>query len=208
MNIIDKIKCNTKIASDNNWYLIELFKNKDKIQFLPDVVTKELYNECRCAYYNNDFTRYEPGFIAAIGFLSSYSGRFYDGGFNGQGFLDGRTKRNYYNESKRNLLKQITQLSNIKFQYGDYENLYTNQKDCLFYCDIPYQNVKQYSTSIDFNYDRFWNWAERMSENNFVIVSEYNAPENWECIWKKDLLKTMNHGNNVKSTEKLFRIKK
>lgn len=46
-----------------------------------------------------------------------------------------------------------------------------------------------------------------MSEKNIVLVSEYQAPLEWETIWSKDLLKTMNHGNNVESVEKLFEIK-
>ena len=46
-----------------------------------------------------------------------------------------------------------------------------------------------------------------MSEKNIVLVSEYQAPDNWECIWKKDLPKTMNHGNNVHAVERLFEIK-
>lgn len=40
-NVIDKIQCETKIASDNNKYLIEMFKNINQIQNLPEFVTKK-----------------------------------------------------------------------------------------------------------------------------------------------------------------------
>lgn len=207
-NIIDKVDCENKIASDNNEFLIELFKHKDELNTLPEIVTKEHYSECRQAYYDNDFSKYSQWYIGAIGFLASYSGRFYDGGFNGQGFLDGKSKRNYYDEAKRNLLAQIDLLNGIKFQYGDYSQLYSNNlQNCLLYCDIPYKDTKQYNTSLNFDYDKFWDWAEMMSEKNIVLVSEYQAPDNWKCIWKKDLAKTMNHGNNVSAVEKLFEIK-
>lgn len=205
-SVIDKVVCDKKIASDNQKYLIALFQNLDKIHTLPELVTKEHYSEVRDCY-NKGKTYFPDWYIGAIGFLASYSGRFFDGGFNGQGFLDGRSKRNYYDEAKRNLLKQLPRLKDIQFQYGDYEELYSDMKDCLLYCDIPYQNVKQYNTSHNFDYNRFWNWAEKMSEKNIVLVSEYQAPENWDCIWQKNLLKTMNHGNNVRSVEKLFEIK-
>lgn len=209
LNVIDKVKCNYKIASDNNDFLIELFKHRDKLNSLPEIVTKEHYSECRQAYYDKDFSKYPQWYIGAIGFLASYSGRFYDGGFNGQGFLDGRSKRHYYDEAKRNLLAQVKSLSDIEFQCGDYEELYSEKFcDCLFYCDIPYKGTKQYNTSLNFDYNRFWGWAEKMSERNIVLVSEYCAPSNWECIWQKDLLKTMNHGNNVNSVERLFKVKK
>lgn len=39
-NIIDKIQCDTKIASDNHKYLIEMFKNLNQIQILPEFITK------------------------------------------------------------------------------------------------------------------------------------------------------------------------
>lgn len=207
-NIIDKIQCKNKIASDNNEFLIELFKHKEELNVLPEIVIKEHYSECRQAYYNNDFSKYPQWYIGAIGFLASYSGRFYDGGFNGQGFLDGRSKRNYYDEAKRNLFAQIDSLNGIKFQHGDYSQLYSKDLyNCLLYCDIPYKNTKQYNTSLNFDYDKFWNWAEMMSEKNIVLVSEYQAPDNWKCIWKKNLEKTMNHGNNVSAIEKLFKIR-
>ena len=96
---------------------------------------------------------------------------------------------------------------NIKFYSDDYQNIPLTDKDAVIYCDIPYKDTKQYNTSLNFDYDRFWNWAERMSEKNIVLVSEYQAPDNWKCIWKKDLPKTMNHGNNVHAVERLFEIK-
>ena len=123
-NIIDKVNCDVRIASDNNEFLIELFKHRNELDKLPQIVTKEHYSECRKAYYNMDFSKYPQWYIGAIGFLASYSGRFYDGGFNGQGYLDGKSKRNYYDEAKRNLVSQIDSLNNIQFQCGDYEELY------------------------------------------------------------------------------------
>lgn len=207
-NIIDKIKCENKIASDNNEYLIELFKHRNEIDKLPQIVTKELYSKCREAYYNKDFSKYPQWYIGAIGFFASFSGRFYDGGFNGQGFLDGKSKRNYYDEAKRNFISQINALNDITFKIGDYKNLYNEDIcDYLFYCDIPYQNTKQYNTSLNFDYERFWDWATKMSEKNIVIVSEYQAPSNWECIWSGNLLKTMKPDGKINSVEKLFEIR-
>ena len=39
-NIIDKIQCETKVASDNHKYLIEMFKNLNSIKDLPECITK------------------------------------------------------------------------------------------------------------------------------------------------------------------------
>lgn len=210
MNIIDKIKCKRKIASDNNKYLIELFKNAEKVKDLPENIGKERYDECRNSYHNND-GKFPDWYLGAVGFLSSYSSRFYDGGYSNSKFDRGETNRNHFAEHRRNFEEQIPRLHGIEFIYGDYKELYpleANIENCLLYCDIPYKDTKQYDTSKNFNYDAFWHWAEEMSANNILLVSEYTAPEEWECIWSKPLPKTMNAGKNVNAVEKLFELKR
>ena len=208
MNMIDKVNCEHKIASDNNEYLIEIFKNMDKLEsMLPEMVSKEHYDECRQAYYNKDFSNFPKWYIGAIGFLASYNGRSYSGGYSGIVHTKVGTERNYYDEAKRNLLDQLPRLQNIQFQYGDYEDLYSDKIECLFYCDIPYKGVKQYESSKNFNYDRFWSWAEKMSEKNIVLVSEHEAPSKWECIWQQEVKRTIDNNKRVKAVEKLFEIR-
>lgn len=167
-NVIDKVQCDIKIASDNQKYLIALLKNVQKVTELPDLLTREHYSEVR-ECFNKELNTYPDWYIGAIGFLGSYNGRFYDGGFAKTNYSKSKTTdhiivRNYYKEAKENIIEQIPRLHGIQFQCGDYEELYSDRTDCLFYCDIPYKGVKQYGTSKNFDYDRFWNWAKRMSE--------------------------------------------
>lgn len=75
-NSIDKVKCNAKIASDNNRYLIALMQNLDKINDLPDFITKEHYSDVRSCF-NTGNDRYPDWYIGAVGFLASYNGRFF-----------------------------------------------------------------------------------------------------------------------------------
>ena len=205
-NIIDKIQCEKKIASDKHKYLIEMFKNLKLIETLPNCITKEYYSEVR-KDFNTNSKKFPDWYVGAIGFLASYNGRFFDGGFSGIVHTKSGTIRNYYDEAKRNLLLQIPKLKDIYFQYGDYEELYSNVHDCLLYCDIPYKNTKQYGTSKDFDYNRFWSWAEEMSKNNIVLVSEHVSPENWECIWEQEVKRTIDNTKRVKAVEKLFKLK-
>lgn len=162
-NIIDKIKCEKKIASDNHKYLIEIFKNLNLIQTLPNFISKEEYSNVR-ECFNNHQNLYEDWYIGAVGFLASYNGRFFDGGYAGIVHTKSGTTRNYYDEAKRNLLEQIENLQDIEFQYGDYKDLYDTQINCLIYCDPPYQGVKQYGTSKNFDYDKFWKWCKEKSK--------------------------------------------
>lgn len=208
MNMIDKVECQNKIASDNNKYLMEIFNHLKEIEtMLPEMVSKTHYDECRKMYYSNDFSKYPQWYIGAIGFLASYNGRCYEAGYSGIVHTKAGTERNYYDEAKRNLLEQIPKLKDIQFQCGDYEELYSDKIDCLFYCDIPYKGTKQYGSSKNFDYDRFWNWAEKMSEKNVVLVSEHEAPSGWDCIWQQEVKRTIDNTKRVKAIEKLFEIR-
>jgi hypothetical protein len=33
------------------------------------------------------------------------------------------------------------------------------------------------------DYEHFWNWARKLSKNNYVFVSEQSAPDDFESIW-------------------------
>lgn len=204
-NIIDKIVCKNKIASDNQKFLISLYQNLDKLIQLPEFVTKEHYSDVRDCF-NNRTDRYPDWYVGAIGFLASYNGRFFDGGYAGLVHTKRGSIRNYYDEAKRNLLDQVNHLKGIGFQYGDYEELYSDIKNTLIYCDPPYQNTKKYGVSKNFDHERFWKWAERMSNNNIVLVSEHIAPDNWKCIWQQEVKRTIDNTKRVKAVERLFRF--
>lgn len=202
-NIIDKIECNHKIASDKHKYLIALFDNLDKIDSLPEFVTKEHYSEVRNSFNKKD-GKYEDWYIGAIGFLASYNGRFFDGGYSGLVKTKSGTVRNYYDEAKRNLLSQIDNIKDIDFIQCDYK-VWTGFENGLFYCDPPYKDTKKYGISKKFKYEEFWDWCREMSKNNIMLISEQAAPEDFECIWGQEINRTIDNNKRVKTTEKLFK---
>lgn len=202
-NIIDKIKAERKIACDKQKYLIALYNNLDKVSLLPDFVTREHYSEVRDCY-NKGLATYPDWYIGAIGFLSSYNGRFFDGGYSGIVHTKANTERNYYDEAKRNFEVQLPFLKDIEFYEGDYVELCSNAKDTLIYCDPPYKGVKQYGSSINFNHEKFWEWCRTMSKNNIVLISEHSAPSDFKYIWSMPIQRTIDNNKRVKSIEKLF----
>ena len=109
------------------------------------------------------------------------------------------------NEAFRNIIKQAPNLKDIKFNCCDFRDISTNIKDFVIYCDIPYKGTVKYSTG-DFPYEEFYDWCRAMSKNNIVLISEYNMPNDFECIWSKDLLCSLNNvgGSSTNRTEKLF----
>jgi DNA adenine methylase len=212
-NILDKIHCKEKYASDINRFLIALLQHTKTmgIKDYPVSVDKIHYAEIRDCF-NSVGGDWEAWYIGAIGFLASYNGRFFDGGYAGTVHTKDGTIRDYYAEAKRNLHSQFenfVDIHNTSFHCHDY----AERKDCkdlagmVIYCDIPYQGTKQYSSSKNFDYNRFWDWAREQSRDNIVLVSELNAPDEWECIWSQELLRTVDNAKRVSSVEKLFRYK-
>ena len=205
-NIIDAIKCDKKIAYDNHEYLIELYKAfQSKEDCLPKDVSKEHYSEVRNCFNKNE-THYPKWYIGAVGFLSSYNGRWFDGGYSGKRIVSTGKERDYFDEAKRNLQAQREYLLDIDFYYSDY-SLINVPKGSLVYCDIPYNQTKKYSTSKNFNYDEFWNWAREISKTNILIISEQNAPDDFKVIWEQEVKRTINNTKRTTVTEKLFMIK-
>lgn len=203
-NVIDKIKCENRFASDLNPYLIALLKRVQNKERLYDEVPKELYDKVRTSYNNKDgaYADWEYG---NIGFLASYNGRFFDGGYAKSGYeklKNGSQRyRDYYREAKDNILSQ--NIEGIMFSTADYRSLKTSGS--LIYCDPPYANTKQYANSLKFDYDEFWDYMRKWSADNIVLISELNAPDDFECIWEKSVSRTMKSTDNtMRAVEKLF----
>lgn len=113
--------------------------------------------------------------------------------------------RDYYQEAKNNLLKQAPNLSGIRFVCADYSRSIAG---AMIYCDPPYQGTKQFANSKDFDYERFWNQVRVWSEKNIVLVSEQNAPDDFECIWEQEVSRSIKAADKSRATEKLFKLRK
>lgn len=201
-NVIDRIVAKRKFGSDNQKYLIALLQNLNRINELPEFVSKKHYTEVRDCYNHKD-SSFEDWYIGAIGFLASYNGRFFDGGYAGVVHTKAGTTRDYYAEAKRNLEAQAPNLKNVVFGCNDYRET-KSIEGFVIYCDPPYKNTKQYGSSRGFDHDEFWNWVRHMSAKNTVIVSEHEAPDDFRCIWEQPIVRTIDNNKRVCTTEKLF----
>lgn len=200
-NIIDKIKCEQRIGSDNSKYLIALFKEREKVKSLlqPFLIDKRHYLEVKTDWAKQE-GKYEDWYIGAIGFFCSYNGRFFDGGYAG---LE-PSGRNRQDEKRRNFLKQLDGLNGVEFIYSDYRDMMPPHRNTLIYCDPPYENTTKYYTSKNFDHKNFWDWCREQSKYNITLISEQQAPEDFTCIWKKQVTRGVDAGNKNKATEKLF----
>lgn len=71
----------------------------------------------------------------------------------------------------------------------------------LLYIAIPpYKNTTSYKDPFD--HDKFWKWCrEKVKSNYELYVSEYDAPDDFICIWEKNVY---NQIGDSRSNEKLF----
>lgn len=201
-NIVDKVKCKTRIASDYNSDLIALLKyvqTDNNLSIAPTECTFEHYSDVR----SNQITgKYSQEYVALIGYCASYGGRYFDGGYG----RDTKGGRSIYNERLLNLKEQAPQLSQIKFFCRNYiEYLDMEIENTLFYLDPPYRGTKQYSKQ-KIDYDEFYDFCRKISQHNIVVISEYDMPDDFECIWQKErkVLQKSNRITGEKAIEKLF----
>ena len=202
-NMIDKVDGN-RIGADNNEYLIAMWQGLQENKSRPYLIEKELYSKARDFFNKSDYSIFDKFMIGWIGWMGSYNGRFFDGGYSGH--LVG--KRDYITEQIKNTETQISKIKDVQFVYSSYDELEI-PNNSIIYCDIPYKDTKQYASSKNFNYDNFWNWArEKAKQGHQIFISEYNAPDDFECLWQQEVKSSLSAngiaGGNKVSIEKLF----
>ena len=77
-------------------------------------------------------------------------------------------------------------------------------------CDPPYKGTTEYKDG-GFDHDNFYEWCREQAKNNVVFVSEYDAPDDFECVWSQEVKSSLSAngvcGGSKKSIEKLFKVK-
>ena len=182
--MIDKIKCKNKYGSDSHKYLIALLKQAQiDTSVFPETCSEEDYAWLKKHYLDEDCP-YPDWYIGLIGF-SSFGSKFFD--TYPRGFkADKTTPRDMVNEAIRNIIKQSPKLKGIHFSCLDYRNINPIQ-NFVIYCDPPYKGTMMYKGTDLFDYEEFYDWCRKMAENNTVLISEYNMPTDFQCIWQKEL---------------------
>jgi DNA adenine methylase len=198
-NVIDKVD-GVRIGADNNKYLISLFKKLQKGWTPPSDVTEELFNDVK-----SNLDKYPDYLCGYLGFGFSFGSMWFQG-FVGRYKDKGNPGRDRIGESYRNIIKTKESISGINFQCCEYRDLKIPAYS-LIYCDPPYFNTTGYGTDC-FDNKRFWEWCrEKAKEGHQIFISEYQAPDDFECVWEKELQTTITAKSEYKkSVEKLFTL--
>ena len=172
---------------------------------MPEKVTREEYNAVR-EDYNAAGGKFPQWYIGAVGFLASYNGRFFDGGYAGYGKDKGRI-RDYYQESRNNILQQMQQggVFGIDFRSGDYREY--APEGCVIYCDPPYllstRCRKQYKDEMT-DADHVELLETLLKHKGPVIISGY-ASEMYDDIlkgWSRE--EYSNYAQNAKPRKEII----
>lgn len=103
--------------------------------------------------------------------------------------------------AKGNIMKKY----DVKLHHGSYEQ-YSNFKNTIFYCDIPYKNTTTEYIVKDFDHEKFREWCLKMKhKNNIIFISSYEKPfKETNKIWESNKT-NVNFGVYTKP-EKLYLV--
>ena len=200
LHMVEHYNC---VVSDINKDLIMLWKEVKSGKFeYPKNVTKETWLR-----YKQSTT--PSAMRAFIGFGCSYNGLWFSSYANnciGQSYkilVENECKNSI--EKIKPLIKKIKKIQCCSYDYWE-------PKGYLIYCDPPYKDTTGYEGTPTFDHEKFWDTVRRWSKCNVVIVSEFKAPKDFKCIWKK--IRKICISNNIKNkhivikAEKLFILSK
>jgi DNA adenine methylase len=196
-NMIDKVSTQVapkRIGCDSNEYLIAMWQAVSKGWMPPEQVTEDDYRNIR------DNKDQDKALTSYVGFSMSFGGKWF-GGYR----RDKVGKRNYSAESYRDACKQFPKLTGVEFINKSVFDL-NFPKPCTIYCDPPYAGTTKYKD--EFDHERFYDWCrERNKEGHKVFISEYWMPDDFICVWEKQVNSSLNKDvGSKKATERLYTL--
>jgi DNA adenine methylase len=179
-----------RVACDFNSDLIDLYNEVQNGWTPPDFISEELYNSLKKQNY---FTPEK----AFAGFACSYSGKYFGG------YARNNRGRNYAKDGKNSLLRKFKTLEGVEFRWINF--LGSVWRDFVIYCDPPYAGTTGYKTGA-FDHAAFWQKCRELSEDNIIFISEYDAPEDFIEVWRKDVKLEIRDGDGKRKDriEKLY----
>lgn len=198
-NMIDKVDpiiAPKRLGCDVHEYLIEMWQAVSSGWEPPKEVSEEDYKFVK---NNKDIDKVLTGYI---GFSMSFGGKWF-GGYR----RDSVGKRDYPMESYKGAMKQFKNLEGVRFLNKSVFDLDFNKSgSCTIYCDPPYIGTTKYKD--DFDHEKFYTWCrDRHKEGHKVFISEYWMPDDFVCVWSKEVNNSLTKDTgSKKGVEKLFTL--
>lgn len=203
-NIDDHLKLLiNSFGNDNRTYLYSKELSDIKYELAKEIIDK---HDCFCGYRQTETFK---EFIKNEGKLKSLD-------------LENTQEENRALEVMQKLeqlqrlqqLERLQQLKNIqnikqkkmKFYSRDYK-AFSNIKNSIIYLDPPYKGTRKVYKHNGLDYEEFYSWCEDMSKDNVVLISGYDMPKNFKCIYEFTKARSSLQGGTHKNKyEKLYTI--
>jgi DNA adenine methylase len=193
-NMIDKVT-GDRLGSDANADVIgALVFIRDHLDQIPKnnlEFTEDMYKSLRSN--ENSMLKSFAGFAYSFG--AKWLGGWRRGG-----------NRDYVSEAYKNAMKQSPKLQGVVLACRTYDKL-DIPENSIIYCDPPYRNTTKYNVNT-FNHGKFFDWCREMKQKGHIVfVSEYQAPNDFESVYEKEIVSSLdkNTGGKV-GKEKLFKV--
>ena len=180
-----------RILSDAHAGLVAMWSAMQKGFVPPSDVSEDTYAAAKRGELSPELT-------AFIGFGCSFGGKYFGGYARAAG-------RNWADESRRACIRKAAAMSDAEFSNVSYLGV-VPPSGSVVYCDPPYDGTEGYAGTPPFDSAEFWNWVRQRSASCRVIVSEYKAPPDFDCIAEFSVMTGRDAGGGKKSPriERLF----
>jgi DNA adenine methylase len=201
-NFVDKIQFDFAVLNDINLSLINMYRALQKDWIPPTDLSEDQY------YFLRDQKDPERPETAFASFGCSFGGKEWGGYARG---VDNKGKaRNYAMHAHKKLmrLKDVIQNKKIKFICEDYLSVIDSANYSVIYCDPPYENTLKYKTG-SFDNNKFLNDLEKNKRDNYILLSEFSNPRNYNVIYKRERainMKLTKNATQERKTELLLEI--
>jgi DNA adenine methylase len=183
------VQADFRYGSDLDLSVIALLKAIKSGWVPPTEISEAEYHRIKAEVPESDPLH---GFVK---YGCSFSGRGW------QGYARS-SNRNYASNAHHSLMRKTSLIKDCDFGYGDYRQQ-TYQVEVI-YCDPPYKGRKKVGAQTNFNHEQFWDWVRERSETTVVLVSEYEAPEDFTCVYEKKMPRGLNATGAI---ERLFQLR-
>jgi site-specific DNA-adenine methylase len=177
-----------KVSPSNSVKINDVAGTTDKYGYIVIMIKSRNYFAHRLAFLchiKNNKDYYPDYVVAHCGFNATFGAKWF-GGF-------ARKRKNGWDRDcvcgKNLLLKQENGLKGVILSCCSYYKLEIPDNS-IIYCDPPYENTTKYKDK--FNHSEFWDWCrKKRNEGHKIFISEYNAPNDFICLWQKEIVSSL-----------------
>lgn len=195
-NMIDKVD-GMRIGADFSKQVINaLILIRDDPHSIPNDSTEYTKEDRQQAILENSMDGIDCLMYFACSFGASFKGSW----------AVGHATEDFVRAAKNNAIKQSPKIQGVNFLHSSYYDL-DIPPDSIIYCDPPYAGTFKYKATGSFNHDDFWTWCRvKHFEGHTIYISEYNAPDDFTCVWEGELRSNANGKASSIAVERLFTI--